>query len=86
MTCFGNFAFASATQGWFVARNKTWEIPLFLGITFILMQPQRIAQWLGLPHEQRYYTYLIGLALFGLLFIFQKMRGPEAAKPIRSLN
>ena len=30
MACFGNFAFASATQGWFVAKNKVWEIPIFL--------------------------------------------------------
>jgi TRAP transporter 4TM/12TM fusion protein len=30
MACFGNFAFASATQGWFVARNKIWEVPIFL--------------------------------------------------------
>ncbi|MBC8209387.1 MAG: TRAP transporter permease [Desulfobulbaceae bacterium] len=82
MTCIGNFAFASATQGWFVAKNKYWEIPFFLCIAFILMQPQRIAQLLGMAHEQRYYTYLIGLAIFGLLFIFQKMRGPEAALPL----
>ncbi len=86
MTCMGNFAFASATQGWFVAKNKFWEIPLFLVVAFILMQPQRIAGWIGLPHDQRYYAYLIGLALFGLLFVFQKMRGPEAAKPIGSLS
>jgi TRAP transporter 4TM/12TM fusion protein len=86
MTCVGNFAFASATQGWFIARNKFWEIPLFLSVAFILMQPQRIAQWVGLPHEQRYFAYLIGLALFGLLFIFQRMRGPEARLPIGSLS
>ena len=84
MACLGNFAFASATQGWFVARNKPWEIPLFLIVTFILMQPQRIAQWVGLPHDQRYWTYLIGLALFGLLFFLQRMRGPEARQPINS--
>jgi TRAP transporter 4TM/12TM fusion protein len=30
MACFGNFAFASATQGWFVAKNKIWEAPIFL--------------------------------------------------------
>jgi len=59
MTCMGNFAFASATQGWFVAKNKFWEIPLFLSVTFILMQPQKIAQWIGLPHDQRYWSYLI---------------------------
>lgn len=82
MACIGNFAFASATQGWFVARNKFWEIPLFLTVTFILMQPHKIAEWIGLAHEQRYYAYLIGLALFGLIFVFQKMRGPEARLPI----
>ncbi len=82
MTCMGNFAFASATQGWFVAKNKFWEIPIFLTVTFILMQPQRIAQWIGLPHDQRYWCYLIGLAIFGILFLLQKMRGPEAAKPL----
>ncbi len=86
MTCMGNFAFASATQGWFVAKNKFWEIPLFLSVTFILMQPQRIAQWIGLPHDQRYWTYLIGLALFGIIFILQRMRGPEARLPIGSLQ
>ncbi len=84
MACIGNFAFASATQGWFVARNKIWEIPFFLVVTFILMQPQRIAQWMGLPHDQRYWTYLIGLALFGLLFFTQRMRGPEARQPVNS--
>jgi len=84
MTCLGNFAFASATQGWFVARNKFWEIPIFLSVTFILMQPQRIAQWIGLPYEQRYWCYLIGLAIFGALYLFQKMRGPEAARPLHA--
>jgi len=82
MACIGNFAFASATQGWFIARNKFWEIPLFLSVTFILMQPHRIAAWVGLAHEQRYYAYLIGLSLLGLIFVFQKMRGPEARLPI----
>ena len=82
MACIGNFAFASATQGWFIARNKFWEVPLFLSVTFILMQPQKVAQWVGLAHEQRYYAYLIGLALFGIIFILQRMRGPEARLPL----
>ncbi|RUM39407.1 MAG: TRAP transporter permease [Desulfobulbus sp.] len=84
MTCFGNFAFASATQGWFIAKNKFWEIPLFLSVTFILMQPQRIAQWLGMPHEQRYWTYLIGMALFAIIFFLQKIRGSEARQPLKA--
>ncbi len=84
MACLGNFAFASATQGWFIARNKIWEVPLFLCSTFILMQPQRIAQWIGLPHEQRYWCYLLGVGILVLIYIMQKARGPEARKPIKS--
>ena len=82
MACMGNFAFASATQGWFVARNKFYEIPLFLCVTLSLMRPDLIAQWVGLPHGQRYWTYLIGLALFGVLYLMQRPRTPKpAAEP-----
>ena len=77
MACVGNFAFASATQGWFVARNKFYEIPLFLFVTLNLMRPDLIARWIGLPHGQRYWTYLIGLALFGVLYIMQRPRSPK---------
>jgi TRAP-type uncharacterized transport system fused permease subunit len=77
MACMGNFAFASATQGWFVARNKFYEIPLFLFVTLNLMRPDLIASWVGLPHEQRYWTYLIGLALLGGLYLMQRPRIPK---------
>jgi TRAP transporter 4TM/12TM fusion protein len=77
MACVGNFAFASATQGWFVARNKFYEIPLFLFVTLNLMRPDLIARWIGLPHGQRYWTYLIGLALFGVLYLMQRPRSPK---------
>jgi TRAP transporter 4TM/12TM fusion protein len=79
MACMGNFAFASATQGWFVAKNKFYEIPLFLFVTLNLMRPDLIASWVGLPHEQRYWTYLIGLALFGVLYLMQRPRTPKPA-------
>ncbi len=77
MACIGNFAFASATQGWFVAKNRIYEIPLFLSVTVCLMRPDLIARLLGLPHDQRYWTYLIGLAVFGLLYLMQRPRTPK---------
>ncbi len=77
MTCLGNFAFASATQGWFIAKNKVWEIPLFLCVCFILMRPDQIAAWLGMAHDQRYWTYLIGLGLYGALYLMQRARIPQ---------
>ena len=77
MACIGNFAFASATQGWFVARNKIWELPIFLAVTLSLMRPDLIASWIGIPHDQRYWTYFIGLAIFGLLYLMQRPRVPK---------
>jgi TRAP-type uncharacterized transport system fused permease subunit len=78
MACIGNFAFASATQGWFVARNRPYEIPLFLAVTLTLMRPDLISSWVGIPHEQRYYVYLIGLAIWGLVYLMQRPRIPKA--------
>jgi TRAP-type uncharacterized transport system fused permease subunit len=82
MACCGNFAFASATQNWFVAKNRFYEIPIFLFVTLNLMRPDLIARWIGLPHDQRYWTYLIGLAVFGVLYLMQRPRAPkESAEP-----
>jgi TRAP transporter 4TM/12TM fusion protein len=83
MACVGNFAFASATQGWFVTKNRIYEIPLFLCVTLNLMRPDLIASWIGIPHEQRYWTYLIGLTLYGLLYLMQRPRTPKTvAAPV----
>ncbi|MBW2668719.1 MAG: TRAP transporter permease [Deltaproteobacteria bacterium] len=78
MACVGNFAFASATQNWFVAKNKIWEIPIFLSVTVILMRPDLISKLIGIPHGQRYWVYPIGLVIFGLLYLMQKPRIPKA--------
>ena len=80
MACIGNFAFASATQGWFVARNRIYELPIFLGVALILLRPDLIAQILGMPHDQRYWCYLMGLAVFGLLYLIQRPRIPKQAQ------
>jgi len=77
MACIGNFAFASATQGWFITRNKIWEIPLFLGVTYIMMQPHYVAEFIGLPDNWRYLSYILGLALWGGIWLMQR---PRAAK------
>lgn len=78
MACLGNFAFASATQGWFVTRNRFWEIPVFLCITFILMQPKYVAQWLGFQNNP-YWAYAIGVAIFGGLYLLQRLRQAKEA-------
>ena len=77
MAVLGNFAFASATQGWFVAKNKIWEIPIFLCITFVMMRPEAVSSWIGIPHDQRYFAYLIGLAVYGIIYLMQRPRIPR---------
>ena len=77
MACFGNFAFASATQNWFMTKNKIWEIPMFLSVTLILMRPDLISELIGIPHGQRYWVYPIGLVIFGLLYLMQRPRIPK---------
>jgi len=51
MACMGNFAFASATQGWLVAKNRFYEVPLLLGATFVLMRPDAIARLVQRPRR-----------------------------------
>ncbi len=80
MACLGNFAFASATQGWFVARNRSYEILILLSVTLVLMRPDLIAGWFGVPHGQRYWMYGIGLAIFGLLYMLQRPRRPKVLR------
>jgi TRAP transporter 4TM/12TM fusion protein len=77
MACIGNFAFASATQGWFVAKNRFYEIPLLLCVTFSLMRPDAVSAWLGIPHNYRYWTYLIGLGIYGGIYLMQRPRIPK---------
>lgn len=81
MTCIGNFAFASATQGWLVAKNRVYELPILLLATFILMRPDAVAGWFGVAHDQRYWMYLIGLAVFGVVFLLQRPRIQKVVAP-----
>ncbi len=77
MACIGNFAFASATQGWFVARNGIWEVPLFLSVTICAMRPDAVAFLVGLPHDQRYFIYPVALIIFGIIYLMQRPRIPQ---------
>jgi len=77
MACFANFAFVAATQGWFARKNRLYEVPFLLAVTLILFRPDLIARWLHIPHEQRYWTAPIGLALFFGIYGWQRLRSRE---------
>jgi TRAP-type uncharacterized transport system fused permease subunit len=74
MTCVGSFAFASATQGWFITKNKLYELPLFLAVTLILMRPELVTSWLGIPDSLRFCGYAMGLGVYGAIYLIQKLR------------
>jgi TRAP transporter 4TM/12TM fusion protein len=72
MACIGNFSFAAATQGWFVCKNRWYEIPLFLLVAFGMMQPSYVAEWFGV--QNKYLIYAAGLLLAGLIYLNQLRR------------
>lgn len=80
MACFAAFAFTAAIQGWFIIRNKIWEIPFFLVTAFILFRPGTLLPVFGLGEEMKYYMYFVGMAMFGLLVLEQLFRMRLARK------
>lgn len=72
MTCIGAFAFVSATQGWFVVRTRWYEIILLLGVALIMFRPGFFAHFVGI--DNRYLSYLVGLALYVVIFALQYLR------------
>ncbi|MGD8563347.1 MAG: DUF3394 domain-containing protein, partial [Desulfarculaceae bacterium] len=73
---FAMFAFSCATQGFFIARNKWWELIVFLLITFTILRPNAIGGLIGVSHPD--IVIVLGLALFGLMWIIQRPRKKAA--------
>ncbi len=74
MAIVGISAFENAAQGWFLTRNKLWELPFFLTASFILFYPGAIASLFGIEDGAKYYFYFAGLAVYALVYIEQKYR------------
>ena len=74
MAVVGAFAFTNAVQGWFIIKNKWYEIPIFLFSSLILFYPSFLANLLNLDSGYRYYMYFVGLILYLIAFMIQKTR------------
>ncbi len=74
MAILGSFAFASALQGWFITKNKWWEIPFFLFAMWVLLNPAGPIQAFNLSPDLKYFMYIPGLAVLAFLYFEQKMR------------
>ncbi|MCD6533560.1 MAG: TRAP transporter permease [Deltaproteobacteria bacterium] len=72
MACVGTCAFASATQGWFLMKNKWYDLFILLGISLIMFRPGLLSEQLSLPNK--YLAYPIGLLILGAFYLLQKRR------------
>ncbi len=82
-TVLAMFAFACATQGFFLVKNRWWETILFLVITLIILRPEIIVKrvpfmGLGTPEQPIHlWTNVVmlgGIALYGLVGLIQRPR------------
>jgi TRAP transporter 4TM/12TM fusion protein len=80
MACFAAFAFTAVVQGWFIIRIKLWEVPFLLVTAFILFRPGTLLPIFGLGPEMKYYMYIVGMVLFGLIVLEQMFRMKLAKK------
>jgi len=74
MAILGAFAFTNAVQGWFITKNKWYEIPLFLLAALILFYPAVVTRIFNLDQSLRYYMYLLGLAIYASAYLVQRLR------------
>ena len=74
MAIFGALAFTNAVQGWFIIKDKWYEIPLFLIASLILFYPAILTKIFNLDYNLRYYMYFVGIAVYGLCYLIQKLR------------
>ena len=77
----GALAFANAVQGWFIIKNRWYETPLFLLASLIFFYPAVLTKLLNLPHNLRYYMYLVGAVVYGLAYLIQKGRSRRNDRP-----
>jgi TRAP transporter 4TM/12TM fusion protein len=83
MAVLAAFAFTSLLQGFFITKNKWYEVPLFLIVTLILFHPGIISNLLNLAPGNKYFFYIPGIAIYAGIAILQKSRGPRRGQPIK---
>lgn len=74
MAVFGAFAFTNAVQGWFLTKNKWYEVPLFLLAALLFFNPFAVGQFLGFSGNQSYFLYPVAGIIYALPLFIQKFR------------
>jgi TRAP-type uncharacterized transport system fused permease subunit len=84
MAILGAFAFTNAVQGWFIVKNKWYEVPFYLAASVILFYPAIVTKIFNLDHSVRYYMYLVGIVVYGIAYVIQKSRIRGVIRGVRS--
>lgn len=74
MSVLGGFAFASLLQGWFLVKNRWYEIPLFLSASLLLFNPKIGIYFFNLDISYKYHMYGLGLLILASIYVIQKFR------------
>ncbi|MBQ4124793.1 MAG: TRAP transporter permease, partial [Desulfovibrio sp.] len=73
MTVAGCMAFASLTQGWFMAKNNLFDMLLLGTGTLLMLYPFALTGFF-LPYEERWWGYAAGLGVLALCALIQTVR------------
>lgn len=76
MTSLGMMAMSSALEGWFINKVNRTERVILLCASGILVFPFLVTGAF-LPYEMRWWGYLIGVALIGVVYVWQRCRYHE---------
>jgi TRAP transporter 4TM/12TM fusion protein len=76
----GAFAFTALLQGWFVIKNKWYEIPFFMVATVLLFHPASMHSFV----PSKVGVYLIGAGVLVLLWASQKSRQRKEKNQVTS--
>jgi TRAP transporter 4TM/12TM fusion protein len=74
MAVLAAFAFTNLLQGFFITKNKWYEVPLFIIVTLILFHPGIISNLFNAAPGSKYFFYIPGIALYAGIAILQKSR------------
>ncbi len=68
------FCFTSAVQGWFIVKNRWYDVPFLLLATLLLFNPGAFERWIPFMFDTKYSMYPVGLALMILVYLIQRVR------------
>ncbi len=76
------FCFTAAVQGWFITKNRWFEVPILLLATLILFNPGVFKAWIPLFFDTKYSMYVVGLVLVAIVLIIQRTRTFSSQKSV----